>query len=103
MLMEFRSPRDMAGAKNLSINYVDHYKEDSGWLYLPAQRKPRRTLASERTSEMMGMDFTPEDMMGFGGKVYEQNWTYPGAQAGAGDHQRSHQPGSRRSPSVGAE
>ena len=78
MLMEFRSPRDMAGAKNLSINYVDHYREDSGWLYLPAQRKPRRTLASERTSEMMGMDFTPEDMMGFGGKVYEQNWTYLG-------------------------
>ena len=30
MLMEFRSPRDMTGAKNLSIIYVDHYKEDSG-------------------------------------------------------------------------
>ena len=78
MLMEFRSPRDMTGAKNLSITYVDHYREDSGWLYLPSQRKPRRTLASERTSEMMGMDFTPEDMMGFGGKIYEQNWTYLG-------------------------
>ena len=78
MLMEFRSPRDMTGAKNLSITYVDHYREDSGWMYLPAQRKPRRTLASERTSEMMGMDFIPEDMMGFGGKVYEQNWTYLG-------------------------
>ena len=77
-LMEFRSPRDMTGAKNLSITYVDHYKEDSGWTYLPAQRKPRRTLASERTSEMMGMDFTPEDMMGFGGKIYEQEWTYLG-------------------------
>lgn len=77
-LMEFRSPRDMAGAKNLSITYVDHYKEDSGWMYLPSQRKPRRTLASERTSELMGMDFTREDQMGFGGKVHEQNWTYLG-------------------------
>ncbi|MGE4095084.1 MAG: DUF1329 domain-containing protein [Candidatus Binatia bacterium] len=77
-LMEFRSPRDMAGAKNLSITYVDHYQEDDGWLYLPAQRKPRRTLASERTSEVMGMDFTREDQMGFGGKVHEQNWTYLG-------------------------
>jgi len=77
-LMEFRTPRDMAGAKNLSINYVDHYKEDDGWLYMPAQRKPRRTLASERTSEVMGMDFTREDQMGFGGKVYEQTWTYLG-------------------------
>lgn len=77
-LMEFRSPRDMAGAKNLSVTYVDHYKEDSGWLYMPSQRKPRRTLSSERTSEVMGMDFTREDMMGFGGKVHEQNWTYLG-------------------------
>ena len=34
------------------------------------------TLASERTSEVMGMDFTREDQMGFGGKVHEQNWTY---------------------------
>jgi len=77
-LMEFRSPRDMAGAKNLSVTYVDHYKEDNGWLYMPAQRKPRRTLASERTSELMGMDFIREDSMGFGGKVFEQNWTYLG-------------------------
>lgn len=40
-VMEFRSPRDMAGAKDLSIAYVDHYKENSGWMYVPAQRKPR--------------------------------------------------------------
>jgi len=77
-LMEFRSPRDLAGAKNLSVTYVDHYKEDDGWLYQPSQRKPRRMLASERTSEVMGMDFTREDQMGFGGKVHEQNWQYLG-------------------------
>ena len=77
-LMEFRSPRDMAGAKTLTKTYVDHYKEDAGWLYMPAQRKPRRTLASERTSELMGMDYTMEDAMGFGGKVYEHDWTYLG-------------------------
>jgi hypothetical protein len=81
MIMEFRSPRDMAGTKNLSIEYVDHYKEDNGWLYMPSQRKPRRLLASERTSEMLGMDWIREDMMGFGGKVYEQNWTYLGKKA----------------------
>ena len=77
-IMEFRSPRDMAGAKDMAISYVDHYKEDSGWMYLPAQRKPRRTLASERTSELMGMDMIREDMNGFGGKVFENNWTYLG-------------------------
>ena len=77
-VMEFRSPRDLAGAKSMSVTYVDHYKEDDGWMYSPVQRKPRRTLASERTSEVMGMDFTREDGMGFGGKVHEQNWTYLG-------------------------
>ncbi len=77
-LMEFRSPRDLAGAKMLTKTYVDHYKEDNGWIYMPAQRKPRRTLASERTSEVMGMDYTMEDAMGFGGKVYEHNWSYLG-------------------------
>ncbi len=77
-VMEFRSPRDMAGAKDMSIEYVDHHKENSGWLYMPEQRKPRRTLASERTGELMGMDMIREDSMGFGGKVYENNWTYLG-------------------------
>ena len=77
-VMEFRSPRDMAGAKDMSIRYVDHHRENSGWLYMPSQRKPRRTLASERTGELMGMDMIREDSMGFGGKIYENNWTYLG-------------------------
>ncbi|MBX9604761.1 MAG: outer membrane lipoprotein-sorting protein [Gammaproteobacteria bacterium] len=77
-IMEFRSPRDMAGAKDMLVSFVDHDREDSGWLYMPAQRKPRRTLASERTSELMGMDMIREDMDGFGGKVHENNWTYLG-------------------------
>ena len=29
-IMEFRSPRDMAGAKDMSISYVDHYKKIQG-------------------------------------------------------------------------
>jgi hypothetical protein len=78
MIMEFRSPRDMAGTKQLQVTYVDHEKEDDGWLYMPAQRKPRRISASERTGEMLGMDWVQEDMMGFGGKVYEHTWTYLG-------------------------
>ena len=42
-IMEFRSPRDMAGAKDMSVSFVDHDREDSGWLYMPAQRKPPAT------------------------------------------------------------
>ena len=77
-IMEFRSPRDLAGTRNLQIEYTDPYKENDSWLYSPVQRKPRRVLSSERTSETQGMDFIREDSMGFGGKVHEQNWAYLG-------------------------
>ncbi|MEW6299324.1 MAG: outer membrane lipoprotein-sorting protein [Thermodesulfobacteriota bacterium] len=77
-IMEFRSPRDLAGARNLQIEYTNPYRENDSWQYSPVQRKPRRVLSSERTSETMGMDFIREDSMGFGGKVHEQHWTYLG-------------------------
>jgi len=77
-IMEFRSPRDLAGTRTLQIEYTDPYKENDSWLYSPVQRKPRRVLSSERTSETQGMDFIREDSMGFGGKVHEQNWAYLG-------------------------
>ena len=77
-IMEFRSPRDLAGTRNLQIEYTDPYKENDSWIYSPVQRKPRRVLSSERTGETQGMDFIREDGMGFGGKVHEQQWTYLG-------------------------
>ena len=77
-IMEFRSPRDLAGTRNLQIEYADPYKENDSWIYSPVQRKPRRVLSSERTGETQGMDFIRDDGMGFGGKVHEQQWTYLG-------------------------
>lgn len=77
-IMEFVSPRDLSGSRNLQTEYTDSYRENDSWLYSPSQRKPRRVLSSERTSETMGMDFIREDSNGFGGKVYEQNWAYLG-------------------------
>jgi hypothetical protein len=77
-IMEFRSPRDLAGTRNLQVEYTDPYKENDAWLYSPTQRKPRRILSSERTGETQGMDFIRDDAMGFGGKVHEQNWAYLG-------------------------
>ena len=71
-ITEFRSPRDMSGTKNINISYVDPYKEDAGWLYSPAQRKPRRLLSSERTSESStSPDYIREDGYGFDGRVYK--------------------------------
>ncbi len=79
MLTEFRSPRDMAGTKNLQVSYIDPYKEENGWLYMPSERKPRRMLSSERTSESsLFADSIPEDSMGFNGRVYQHTWRYLG-------------------------
>jgi hypothetical protein len=77
-IMEFVGPRDLAGVRILQTEYIDSYRENDNWQYTPAQRKPRRVLTSERTSELMGMDFIREDTNGFGGKVHEQNWAYLG-------------------------
>jgi hypothetical protein len=66
----------MAGSKNLQINFLDPYKEENGWLYQPAQRKPRRVLSSERTGESgLFADFIREDSaLDFGGRVYQHTW-----------------------------
>ena len=78
-ITEFRSPRDMTGTKNINISYVDPYKEDAGWMYSPAQRKPRRLLSSERTSESStSPDYIREDGYGFDGRVHKHNWNYLG-------------------------
>lgn len=76
MFTEFRAPRDRAGSKNLLVNFLDPYKEENGWLYLPAQRKPRRVLSSERTGESgLFADFIREDgALDFGGRVYQPTW-----------------------------
>ncbi len=77
-MMEFRSPRDIAGTKKLTIVYLKHDREDDGWIYMPSQRKPRRVLGSERTGELLGMDMIMDDAYGFGGKTFEHNWSYLG-------------------------
>lgn len=74
----YRHPRDMSGMKILTVKYLDPYKEDDSWTYVPGQRKPRRTLASERTSEIPGMDFIPEDGYGFRGRISQHAWKYLG-------------------------
>jgi len=75
-LGEFRTPRDMAGSKNLQINFLDPYKEENGWLYLPAQRKPRRVLSSERTGEsgLLADSIREDSALDFGGRVYQHTW-----------------------------
>ena len=60
-LMEFRSPRDLAGAKNLSVAYVDHYKEDDGWLYDQLRGRAYPVLPTAPYSAPKGRVRQPRD------------------------------------------
>jgi outer membrane lipoprotein-sorting protein len=62
ILMNFNSPRDVAGTGYLSFSYDDESKDDDIWLYLPAMKRVRRITGSGRNDSFMGTDFTYEDM-----------------------------------------
>jgi outer membrane lipoprotein-sorting protein len=62
ILMEFKSPRDVAGTGYLSFSYNDESKDDDIWLYLPAMKRVRRITGSGKNDSFMGTDFTYEDM-----------------------------------------
>lgn len=60
MLITFLSPADVQGTVLLIHDYTD--KTDDMWIYLPALRKVRRIVSSERGRNFMGSEFTNADM-----------------------------------------
>lgn len=56
----FLSPADVAGTGMLIFDYPD--KEDDMWLYLPALRKSRKIVATEKSSSFMGSEFSNSDL-----------------------------------------
>ena len=56
----FLKPSDVRGTTLLTYDYDE--KDDDIWLYLPALKKVKRILSSNKTDYFMGSDFTYEDM-----------------------------------------
>jgi hypothetical protein len=56
----FLAPADVKDTTLLTYDYDD--KDDDIWLYLPALKKVKRILASDKTDYFMGSDFTYWDM-----------------------------------------
>jgi hypothetical protein len=56
----FLEPSDVKDTTLLSYDYT--YEDDDTWLYLPALKKVKRILSSNKTDYFMGSDFTYEDM-----------------------------------------
>ena len=59
-LYRFLSPADVKGTGILVFDYVS--KADDIWIYMPAMRKTRRVVSSERSKSFMGSDFSYGDL-----------------------------------------
>jgi len=66
----FKEPADVKDTTLLTYDYEN--KDDDIWLYLPALKKVKRILSSNKGDYFMGSDFTYEDME----NIDLLNWAY---------------------------
>jgi hypothetical protein len=59
-IMRFLEPADVRGTGILTFDYDN--KDDDMWLYLPALRKVRRVVSTDKNSSFMGSEFTNADI-----------------------------------------
>jgi outer membrane lipoprotein-sorting protein len=59
-LIRFLSPADVKGTGFLTFDYEE--ADDDMWLYMPALRKVRRIVSSEKSKSFMGSEFSYSDM-----------------------------------------
>lgn len=59
-LIRFLAPADVKGTGLLTLDYKN--KDDDLWLYLPALRKTRRIVSTEKAKSFMGSEFSYSDM-----------------------------------------
>jgi outer membrane lipoprotein-sorting protein len=60
-LIRFLEPADIKGTGLLTYDYEED--EDDIWLYMPALRKSRRIVSTEKSKNFMGSEFTYADMI----------------------------------------
>ncbi len=61
-LVNFLSPADVRGTKTLLIEHSA--ADDDIWIYLPAMKKVRRLVASNKKDSFVGTDFSYGDVIG---------------------------------------
>lgn len=60
-IIRFLAPAEVKGTGMLIFDYQD--KADDMWIYMPALRKTRRIVSSEKGKSFMGSEFTNADMV----------------------------------------
>lgn len=61
-MTRFQSPADVKGTSTLLIERSD--RDDDMWIYLPALKKVRRLVSSDKKDSFMGTDFSYGDVIG---------------------------------------
>jgi outer membrane lipoprotein-sorting protein len=69
-MTHFLSPPDVKGTVSLLVEHSE--KDDDMWIYLPALKKVRRLVSSDKKTSFVGTDFSYADVIGF--KVKEWNY-----------------------------
>ncbi|MEK6748414.1 MAG: outer membrane lipoprotein-sorting protein [Pseudomonadota bacterium] len=72
-LVTFLSPADVKGTMTLTIENSSIGKDDDMWIYLPALKKVRRLVASNKKDSFVGTDFSYADVIGY--KINEWKYT----------------------------
>ncbi|HXN05587.1 MAG TPA: outer membrane lipoprotein-sorting protein [Nitrospiria bacterium] len=68
-MVRFMAPPDVKGTVTLIIEHSD--RDDDIWVYLPALKKVRRLVSSNKKESFMGTDFSYDDVIGI--RVKEWN------------------------------
>jgi len=58
----FLKPSDVKNTAFLTYDFKNSDKDDDQWLYLPALRKTKRIVSSDKSGSFMGSDFSYADM-----------------------------------------
>ena len=78
-IIHYLTPINQRNFLNLLIRYIDQYKQDTTYLYLPSMRRVLRGEAGERSTPIMSSTNSPDDFTGgFLGRIPEFSYNYIG-------------------------
>jgi len=67
-------PFDIKDTTFVTFRYVDPFKEDDAWAYVPALRRVRRLSMAARADSFLGTEYTMDDFYNFSGRPLEWTW-----------------------------
>jgi hypothetical protein len=67
-------PFDIKDTTFVTFRYVDFFKKDDAWAYVPALRRVRRLSMAARADSFLGTEYTMDDFYNFAGRPLEWEW-----------------------------